>query len=71
MGILNGKNSARIILGVISVINILGGLSSVINGDLFSLLNIGFNLIVLLYILLNKKVKKHFSKKAKAKDQKK
>ncbi len=61
-GLLKGKNWARTILIVVSSINLIGGIISITTKDYLSGLNAFFNSLVLIYILFNKKVKKHFEK---------
>lgn len=60
-GLWKGKKRARNILIIISTINVLGSLISVIlRKAQFSYIGIVFNILVILYITINKKVKQFF-----------
>jgi len=61
-GLLKFKNWARIALLIIATLNIIGGILSVVAGDYASLINLIVNLIIAIYLLFSKKVKKVFSK---------
>lgn len=63
IGLLKRKNWARIGIASFNLINIIGGILSILDKDYLSLINIVFNFIVLIYLVFSKKVKKVFSQK--------
>jgi hypothetical protein len=63
IGLLKRKNWARIGIVSFNLINIIGGVWSVLEKNYLSIINIVFNSIVLLYLIFSRKVKKEFSQK--------
>jgi uncharacterized membrane protein len=61
IGLFKRKNWARISLAVFNLLNIIGGIFSILEKNYLSLINIFFNSIVLFYLIFSKKVKKVFS----------
>jgi hypothetical protein len=61
VGLLKRKNWARITVIVISIINILGGILSIIEGSWISSINLIVNLVIVLYLTISKKVRIAFS----------
>ncbi len=59
-GLIKGMQSARVTLITISGIFIIGGVFSLVEENYISIINLVFNLTILLYLLLNKKVKRFF-----------
>jgi hypothetical protein len=62
-GIQRVNNKARIALLVLCAINVIGGIISIIEGSYLSSINLVFNLLIGLYITLNKKVRREFNLK--------
>jgi len=60
-GLFKFQKWARIVLIIFSVVNIIGGIFSIIEGNLTSSINLVFNLVIASYLLFNKKVKSAFS----------
>jgi len=58
LGLLKNQQWSRISLIVINILNIIGGIISLTNGDFLSLINLTFNLVIAIYLIFNKKVKK-------------
>jgi len=60
VGLLKSKNWARILLIIFCVLNVLGGIISVFEGNFLSLINLLFNAGVSSYLILAKGAKKTF-----------
>lgn len=62
-GLQNRNNKAKISLIAFCMINIIGGIISIIEKSYLSVINFVFNFAIIYYLLFNKKVKKQFSNK--------
>lgn len=60
--LLKKNNWARIAIIGISILMIIGGIISIIEGSYLSIANLLFNLLIVLYLIMNKKVKESFTK---------
>ena len=61
-GLRKGDKNVRIVLLILLAINAVGGITSVVSSqNTLSWINIGLNGIAILYLLLSKKAKRHFT----------
>jgi uncharacterized membrane protein HdeD (DUF308 family) len=58
-----GKNWARILLIVISIIGVISNIMEIIKGNFSSIISFAINIVIVWYLLGNKKVQKYFKNK--------